>query len=232
MAPAQAGSSRRPSTLMGEAARSMANRAGGTGTGGAGWAWAEARSAPADSKPATTRGPARRIDDTTRTSTPRAASRERASVRDDDPDDTIDERGGPRFRTARPLLPARPPPEFLLITLPRAFRILAGVGLLALPLVVLAQVPPQSQAQPAQTPAPPEAKAPPPEPGACPGCGHRRGAGAGMGHGHGPGGMGRMGGGDMGDPQHQADMEVFHYLVDHGKEITRTSRCCRMASRR
>ena len=31
-----------------------------------------------------------------------------------------------------------------------------------------------------------------------------------------------MGGGDMGDPQHQADMEVFHYLVDHGKEITRT----------
>jgi hypothetical protein len=31
-----------------------------------------------------------------------------------------------------------------------------------------------------------------------------------------------MAGGAMGDPQHQTDMEVFHYLVDHGKEITRT----------
>jgi len=110
----------------------------------------------------------------------------------------------------------------------RTFAALAVIGLATLPWTLAAQqaVPPTPPAgQAVDTPAAA------PGPCGCPGCGaaqghhhHGQGAGGGMGHGAGAGrgaGMG-AGHGNASDPQHMADMELFHFLGDHGKEITRT----------
>jgi hypothetical protein len=99
----------------------------------------------------------------------------------------------------------------------RTFAALAVAGLVTLPWTLSAQQPAPPAAAP---PAGQAVEAPASSgagPGGCPGCPH-----GGHGHQHGRGaGMGRQGG-HAGDAQHAADMEVFHFLGDHGKEITRT----------
>ena len=90
----------------------------------------------------------------------------------------------------------------------------AVVVTLALGAPVLSQThqPGQLEAPQAQQTAASSVQAPPAQPQGPP---QGPGPGSGMGH-----GMGHGKGGAM-DAQHQADMELFHYLGDHGKEITR-----------